>query len=638
MRSVLLYFRRHPWQRRAVTGSLAVILGAAIGMAAYPYVRDRRLLRDLGSEDPAVRYAATVKIRGIAASSEMTLGRLESALATESDVRFAAIAAVLELLDRFHVPGRDRLQIDRLNLLHFAGASGQGAAEMRWATLAEILLCGRDNRYLRRCLRLAASDPSAEIRRTSALLAARLADDEALTALLGDADTGVVAAAALSIGVARRTALGERVAGLLAGAAAPEVVSAAAYTLAVLDPAQHSPRICRRLNETKSEPLRSRLLSLMPLLNDAYARQAVGRVLASAQAARRYPPPSALSVAGRLRPAGASQHVQDALTDKYASGELSSDHLLAAIGAAERLGMSVEAETERIVRELWGRNLPRTLTAAVRALGRQTPSERIRRMLRWAADNPTASSRPACSSRPISGAALPSAAAAVCLWRWEDPAAEPLVRQVSQSGSADPGDYIAWHVARRGPIDRACALGLKMLPPLGAAPGLRVYNDSERAAGAMLLALAAATDSQRKQAIDRIASRLEGGPLGGEDDFRTAGTFRCALLTLGQEDQRPLVRALLADARFPRRRALTALLAAGDKQALDWLLFNPALPAGQVASILIEEGVGEVLKALAPQLPPVDAAGDDDLRRWQVEILRQCWGIRRSTVSLGTKQ
>jgi len=341
----------------------------------------------------------------------------------------------------------------------------------------------------------------------------------------------------------------------------------------------------------------------------------------------------AIVAAGRLRLAEAPQHVRGVLTDKYANGSLSAGHLLAAIEAAKRLKMPAGAEIDRIVRQLWGRGFPWTVAAAVRAMGCQPPSERIRRMLRWAAENPAPSSQSASTSRPVAGEGLPSAAAAVCLWLWDDPAAEGLIRQVSQHESAAAGDYIAWHVGQ-GPTDRAFALGLKMLPPLGAPPKLRVYSDSERATGAMLLALSARTASQRKQAIDRIASRLEGGQLGGEDDFRTAASFRCALLILGREDQRPFIRALLADVRFPRRRVLTALLAAKDKQALDWLLFNRSLSARQVASILIEEGVGEVLAAREPQLPPVDAAGDDDLRRWQVEILRHHWGTHRSGIDM----
>ena len=636
MRSVLLYFRGHPWQRRAATGSLALIVGAAIALAVFPSLRDRRLLRDLGSDDPAVRYAATIEIRGLAASSDAMLRRLENALATESDVRFAAISGVLESLDRFRVSGRDPLQIDRLTMLRLAGAAGQDASEMRWGTLAEVLLCGRDNRYIRRCLSLSVSDPSAEVRRLAAVLAGRMGDDRALETLLGDADVGVVAAAAMSAGTALRTALGDRVAGLLTVGAAPEVSSAAALTLVVFDPARYLPEICELLNATQSDLLRNRLLSLMEYPNDKHAQQAVARVLASAKAARRYPPAMALVAAGRLKLAGAPQHVRDALTDTYARGDLSAQHLLAAIEAARRLKMPVGAEIERIVRELWGQDLPWTVAAAVRALGRQPPSDRIRRMLLWAAANPAASSRPASASRRVAGEGLPSAAAAVCLWLWEDPAAEALIRQASQHESPAVGDYVAWHVGQ-GPADRAFALGLKMLPPLAAPPELRVYSDSERATGAMLLALSARTASQKEQATDRIVSRLEGGRLGGEDDFRTAGSFRCALLMLGRQAQRPFVWALLADPRFPRRRVLTALLATGDKRALDWLLFNRSLSAGQVASILIEEGVGEVLAALAPQLPAVDAIGDDDLRCWQVRILRQYWGIHRSAVNLGMK-
>jgi len=198
-----------------------------------------------------------------------------------------------------------------------------------------------------------------------------------------------------------------------------------------------------------------------------------------------------------------------------------------------------------------------------------------------------------------------------------------------------PGDYIAWHVACEGEPKKAFELGLSMLPGADCPPPLRVYNDNERAAGAMLLALAARTARQKQIAVDRIAARLDAGEFDGEVDFYTAGAFRCALLILGRKPELAKLRALRGIGRFPRRRVMTALCAAGDREALDWLLFNKDIPPEDISSLLTGRGIGEVLQAFCPELPLVDAAAETDLRLWQVRILRHHWGVRRGDVRLG---
>jgi hypothetical protein len=222
----------------------------------------------------------------------------------------------------------------------------------------------------------------------------------------------------------------------------------------------------------------------------------------------------------------------------------------------------------------------------------------------------------------------------VALWLLDAPGGEAVLREAAGAENIAAGTFVAWH-ASAAP-GRAFELGLKMLPPPGAEAALRVYNDRERASGAMMLALGARTDEQKRLAIERITSRLVGGDAGGEDDPDTIAAFRCALLALGRSEHRDVVRLIRARQHL-RAMVLTAMLAAGDKEALDYLLFNKYLSAEKVGDLLASEGLGDVLARFAPALPAVDAPAGGDLRLWQVMILRRCWAVRRAHVAVGAR-
>ena len=95
MRQILRYFREHPWQRLAVSLSAALAAGAGIALVATPIVTALILLRRMGSEDPLVREDAVLRAMERARESPATVRRLDAALDTDSDLRFATIATVL---------------------------------------------------------------------------------------------------------------------------------------------------------------------------------------------------------------------------------------------------------------------------------------------------------------------------------------------------------------------------------------------------------------------------------------------------------------------------------------------------------------------------------------------------------------
>jgi len=643
------YFREHRWQRRAITGLLAFVAGTLLALLLYPVVRDYRLIKKMGSEDDAVRTAAILRAVSLARASKATLQRLNDALATRNDTQFAAIAAALLALDQFDTPRRDPLQIDRLRAIQVAehGDDGAGAAaEVRRTVLVEIILSGRSNPHVLRALAAASSDPSVAVRELAGVLAGQVGDAQALDRLLADSDTTVASAAALCSGLTGpETSPAAKLLSMMDRADDVEAVSAAAYALARTRPAESSPRLCRLLRETDDARLRDRLLHAAIFLNDDLARQTVRGILERNRKAELYPPAMALLAAGRLDLAAAETDIRQTLTGRRGKGELLEAHLLAALRAAELLNLRHRAEAEMLCRKLWRPGRPLTLMAAARALGReldsaQPPGEAPS----WAQCIETLRAASAFSARPTSGPAvapqtaattpLPSAAAAVALWLAGTAEAEHEVRDAAAGQTTLPGDYAAWHIGRSG-MAGAFELGLTMLPALDAPTELRVYNDNERAAGAILLALSAGTPQQRALAAERVLSRLEGGPLGGEDDFYVIGAYHCALLMLGKEDSAPFVRELQGKRAFPRRRVFTAHCAVGDRQGLDWLLWKRRIPRQDIAYLLAVRGLGEVIAVMAPQMPAMDIAGDDDLRLWQVRIMQYYWGIHRRSIRLG---
>jgi len=629
-----------------LTMSLAVVVGAAGALLTYPHVKDYLLIRALGAQGSGRRGRAIARAAAAAKRSPRFLKKLQAALNSQDDRQFEAVVIALRQAGLFDRPGRDPLHVDRMLAIELAGTRSaedpQAAAATRRMILVRVLLSGRDNRYVRKALEAAATDDAPEVRRDAALLAARIGDDATLRRLLGDDDPAVAAGAALDAGLAGRTALIDDISRRMDAGDDTEIVSSAAYALALLDPAGRSAKICRMLRSAKDGSLRDRLLHVMTVLGDAGAKAAVGEVLAAARRPGEIPP-AAIVAGAKLRVHEARACIKSVAADAAREGaDVTRLQALAAFDAAWRWPIDVGAEAEALCRRRWGPHLPLTLIAAVRALaGGGARPGRIQ-ALRMAAVWQGSATRPDGPSVKWTVTAIPSAAAAVALWKLKAPLAGQYVRNSAACEQTLAGDYVAWHLGRLDGPD-AFDLGLAMLPPprvprAGSEPQpQRVYNENERSAGAMLLALSARTPRQAERARKRIESRLGGGALGGEDNFFVRGAYRCALLILGRADLRATVRQLLETAEFPQRRAATALLVSGDPYALDWMLWGRQRTNDYVAFLLINKGLCEVLAACAAQLPGVDLAASPDLLDWQVRILRDSYALKRRGIRLGLR-
>jgi len=665
MGAFLRYFRDHPWQRRALTASVAIIIGGLTALLMFPYVRDQLLIRDLSGDDQDARDEAMGYLTNLAREFPDTLARLNDALDTDDDLQFRMVAAILRKLNKWDVPGRDDLQNDRLNALDLVAGQkvekdpGGVQAFMRRSIVVDVLTCGRDNVHIRRAMAIACEDSDAGVRELGTMLAGRFGDDEILRKLLSDKDPSVAAAAALSAAVGRRKALVGAIEPLLQGSAGggnagDEVVSAGAYALATLDPGGSGPMLCAMLDVDLPADLRDRLLHVMTVLNTDAAKETVLRILAAARRAGRYPPAMALLAAGKLKLTEAEQDVRDVLAGNRTEDARDYGHAQAAIAAAQLLNIGVRDEIFRLCRDLWGPAEPLTLLAAIRLLGRQVADDAPHQsvssrtnclsLLSLAAATSTrAQNWPGRGAEKITADPLPAAAAAVELWKLDRTRRPDSIRQVTRFEKHSlPGDYVAWHVGLTGPTDEAMTLGFAMLPLTRAlrteqlkaatAPkdvGLAVErtavrNKGEKTAGAMLLALAARTDAQKAAAVERIELRLK-----YETDWTTVGAYRCALLILGRQDRFQTVRTLRGAADFPRRRVITALLAAGDRDTVDWLVLNPRRPLEDVAGMLITLDLGEVLARAVATMPTIDLAARGRLQKWQARIMRHFWAVRR---------
>ena len=649
MSSVIQYFRRHAWQRRLLTGSASIVAGVFLAVVLYPHARDYLLIRSLANANAPLRRQAIAQASVRAAQSQRFARRLEAALETKDDRQFAAVVTSLRRIGRFDTPGRDPILLDRMRAIEVAQTRSEtdpeGAATTRGMILAQVLLGGRDNRYVRQALSAAAVDDSAANRQTAALLAAKFGEDSTLRTLMDDADPTVQAAAALDAGLGGRTALTSVLAERMRASADPAVTASAACALAILAQGEHSAEICRLLRNTEDPLLRSRLLHVMTILADDIAGRTVGDLIESETQGGEFPSASTIIAAAKLQVPQANAAILATAAEASREGtQLLTSQAIAAFEAACRLGLDVRAEADAFCRKRWGPVLPLALIAAVKATaaGPEPPTgEQIATLRRAATYEFAPDTQP--TSRQVQGilTPVPSAAAAVALWRIGVPLAGEYVRNVAAYPQTLPGDYVAWHLGRLGG-QAAFDLGLEMLPsPQGQGtapsnPSAPVFNENERSAGAMLLALAARTPAQGTAARQRIESRL-GGPLGGEDDFFVRGAYQCALLMLGDTDRRLAVRELLSTPDFPQRRAATSLLAIGDKHALDWMFWAPQRNDADVAFLLINKGIDEVLAVCAPTLPTVDRSAGEDLLHWQVRILRDAYALRRETIELGLR-
>jgi hypothetical protein len=624
-----------------LTVSVALAVSSAVAVLAWPYVLQRRLLADLDSEDPSIRQLAIDRAAAWASEQPATRRALADALHDASDRQFYAIATALiragagrEVLE---VP----LRIDRLVTIELAvgqdGAEPNVPAPGRAQRVRRIILTGRANRHIRRALELAATDPAPDVRELAAVLATRLGETDLLALLADDCEPTVVSAALLDAAWTRTTRLADRAAELLDPADQPAVTVAAALALARLDPNAAADAIPDAYRSADSDATRNRLAWAAGWLPPHRAAAVLGDL-------RRHTPPGPATPYGLLsaRPAGpAAKTLAEAILADAASAA-PSVRLSQLIAAGEVLA---ESDLPRqALRQACGTMLShwaagraqRAMIPLVQAVGRALqpiyhPAEPnlpvevhcLHLGARYHQPPGTDPNR----SWPLH-TPLASAAAVEWLWRLGHPQAGRLARQLAGAETTLAGDAVAWRLGRLGDPN-AFALGLEMLPPphdrSPTQPPNRVYNDNERAAGAMLLALSADTDAQRALARRRIVGRLDGGLYGGEDNPLVRGAYQCALLIAGDESRRPAVRTLLRSIDFPQRRAMTALLVTGDRDALDWLLTNPAVSDWSVAHLLLDRGIAEVLADTHPQLPLPWPAAEKDLLFHQIRWLRHAY-------------
>jgi hypothetical protein len=653
MPALITYFRTHPWQRRLLTASLALVLGTGAALLLLPWYRATMIIRDMDSPDAKVRARAVYQALGQVETDPAIIGRLESALAGASDRQFQALVRTLQVLGLFDVPGRDPLLLDRMKAFE---VEGNPSAPARGAFLVEIMTGGRDNQYVRGALKSAAADADQDVRALAGMLAARLGDDATLGRLVRDADPNVAEAATIDAAIARRKALLPEIRKILADANGLRPLSAAALALAAMDPSAAAatlPAMLRRTVDANDPALRDRLLDIMGNLRDDATAGAVIETITRADKAGLYPPAAAMLAAGRRKLPAAAPAVRRVLVDSVRMPpDLLVGQVHAAILAANDLKLPVRQAANDICQKLWN---PRPgfrlmLTDAARLLGSQAtapqddepnaPSaEECVRTLRQAVEaqyEPT--TWPASQPRPQPARTpLPSAAAAVALWECQANQDKEFITIPSfiMIPAGDDvslsGDYVAWNVGISG-SKGAFELGLWLLPAANAPPELHVYSDDARSTGAMLLAIAAATPDRRKQAAERILSRLDAGPRGKEDSFYVRGAYRCALAILDNPGAADQALLLLQTGQFSQRRAITALTLAGDLRGLDWLLWNRQVDREDMLLLLVDEQLGEVIARCLPQLPAVSPAAGSDLGDWQLMRLRRAYEILRPTL------
>lgn len=694
MGTIRTYFKEHPWQRRAISILLVVIAGSIVGRLTYPWYlwyeqrqANQRLIEQLGDADPYRREVAVQKAILLGQKHEELASQLIAALDTPDEGRFLSLYYVLQRLGKLDTPDVNPRWLDRHRLLEFKAAFASGEEDIppsaretaaptalvrRWY-VRQALLCGRNNEYLRRMLIAAANDSSVGVRESAASLAARLGDDDVLAGLLRDPAARVRSATALAAGLAKRTALAEPIRRQfesrlnLVGPSSPDgidQIASDAYALALLDPAGSSELLCHTTAARADQPeLQDRLLLALEALNDEEALQTVQDLLHADRWAGRSPSGVALYVAGKMHLPEATEIAMEALrAAAEGSQPLSVSRVLGAVDVVAEADYPCRTVAYALCRDLWQPGEPALLTRLAHLLGVQAATKgqlgyvpsraACVETLRDAAQYSRAG-----REEPVT-TPLPSAAAAVALWTL-DPAEREFARLDSNDASVsreailnivesktslfylreataadDPAacDYVAWHVGRSG-LSQAPAVGRAFLPV--GRKRQPEYNADVRACGAMILALSANDQPQRQAAVEHISRRL------AREEYPAAGSLRCALLMAGQTDQLAKVRMLLEMEDFPAARALLALLVAGDKTTLDWLLWNTnwnlPVPLEDIPPLLIDQVIGEVLQTAAPSLPTICPAADEATRLWQANILRHAYGIRRASVRVGLR-
>ena len=184
-----------------MTSLIAMTVTIGLVLVGYPYVEDYMLVRRLGNPDRAIREEAIKQAIMIVQQDEHALKSLNRSLDDCDDTTFQSIAYVLTRAKKFYVPGRDDRQFDRHDVLTMLKTS---SPQSRLYLLRNLLLNGRDNPYIRNAARATVKDDYPGVRELGSVLAASLAEDDALKTALRDEDPSVQAWAAVAAGLADR--------------------------------------------------------------------------------------------------------------------------------------------------------------------------------------------------------------------------------------------------------------------------------------------------------------------------------------------------------------------------------------------------------------------------------------------------
>ncbi len=605
-----------------ISVTAAIVLIVATFM--QPWLADEGLLAQLASSDPKVRELAIVDAADRMEQWPSTRQRLEAALDSASDRQFLAIAEALNLIKRFDTKTQTPLHIDRLLTLQFATTEG---LLMRRFILRGIINRCRKSSYVFDALRNAAADPESILRKRAALLAAALGDDAVLAKLLADADPGVRAAAALDVGIAKRTELTDQLIALLADSDAG-VAGYAAVALAKMDAGKHADTLVAMLTDanTWTNPY---VIYASALTGDKRAfdiiRERIGVFHESPLTDQ-----TLIAIAGEFNITPDANTLRGLQLNARVYGRRTAGLERAIIALADKHQALLADRVQELCTNRWSSATERLMTIAARALGRASQAKGAEdsagaylATLRIAAAYPDSASGRRTTQADIRPTPIASAAAAVACWLAKPttaPADSRLITDVARSDSPLAGHYIAWHLARENPT-QAYTLGMNLLSGHEQAGFL---SENVRACAAMMVGLSAKTDDQKKKAIEVISSRLQ-----AEDNLVLQGTYRCALLVLGERQFLETVRAQCLSADYPLATNLTALLSAGDMKSMEQVLSNERIGPWHLADLAYRFQLADILKRYRPDIASINIVATPALQRLQAEIAMHTFTICR---------
>ncbi len=681
MAGLLRHLRTHPWQRRLLTLGVTTVLSATAALLFYEPIRDWQVLRNLTGDDPQAQREALTDAVALAVTDEDFRAKLNARLDTADDRTFILLMRVLQQADAWYVDSRPGEHLDRQGAIQLGQLQAQltdptttriGNTPAGRANIVAMVLQGRrDNAHVRRVLTAAASDPAPRVRAQAARLAGLLTDADILARLIADTDATVAETACLAAAFRPELDLTDALTARL-DSENPKVSTSAAFALA--QPARLTDDLAARLAEmvtAADEPLvRDRMLHVVLVSGHRTLRSAAAsRAQATITAGKH---PAAMEIVAATEPPDAP--LPDAVAAELgriistvlaADSDLTQGQAIASLqAAARREAISANQPTRQILQKLWGPSTELLMVYACRALaaevtGRpdatQPTAHEAFQLLAAAVDFAPATTAPSRRQQLLT-TPVASAEAAIAAWQIKPaPTEEPdvtasdlsgediivwkpnptvlLVEQAASSEHEIAADWISWRAAR---MDARLAfwLGLRLLPSPESPWHLRVHNAHARSAGTMLLALSARTPEQAQRARQQIAANLKGTGRGGELDPHVRASHHCALLALGQDQYSEEVWDLLTGKVFPKRRALTALLAAGDRRAVDWLVANSTLTDASVIYFLVNVGMAEVLEVFVPELGRFDVVAPADLRGWQLRQMQLNWLYHRDQLPL----